>query len=143
MAEAIPEDPGAYRHWVEDRVRFADLDPLGHCNHAVISGFFESSRVALFADAGLAIMGGGTSLSIVRLLIEFRKELLLGARVRVGARVGRLGRTSLTLRGALFEGERCCAVAEVVGVLIDLGARRPVELPGDLKERLLGLAGNH
>src|SRR6185312_12888906 len=53
-------DPSFYRHWIEDRVRFADLDPLGHCNNAAIGGFFESSRVALFADAGYSAGGGGT-----------------------------------------------------------------------------------
>src|SRR5687768_5857721 len=96
-------DPASYRHWIEDHVRFADLDPLGHCNHAVISGFFESSRVALFEAAGFPLLGGARSLSIVRLLIEFRRELRLGADVRIGVRVVRLGRTSVTLGGALFE----------------------------------------
>src|SRR5919112_664081 len=38
-------DPSFYRHWIEDRVRFADLDPLGHCNNAAIGGFFEAPRV--------------------------------------------------------------------------------------------------
>ena len=129
-------DPSSYRFWVEDHVRFADLDPLGHCNHAVISGFFESSRVALLAAAGHPLGEGGRSLSIARLLIEFRRELLHGAKVRVGARVAGLGRTSLTLAGAAFEGERCVATAEVVGVLIDLGTRSPTGLPPDLRARL-------
>jgi acyl-CoA thioester hydrolase len=129
-------DPAGYRHWVDDHVRFADLDPLGHCNHAVISGFFESSRVALFRDAGLALLQGGTSLSVVRLVLEFKRELVLGDRVRAGGRVVRLGRTSVTLANALFVGERCAATAEVVGVLIDLGKRSPTELPPGLRAGL-------
>jgi acyl-CoA thioester hydrolase len=129
-------DPAVYRHWIEDHVRFADLDPLGHCNHAVISGFFESSRVALFAAAGNPILGGGLSFPIVRLVLEFRRELLLGTSVRIGARVVRLGRTSVTLGGAVFEAERCAATAEVVGVLIDLETRSSTELPSELRERL-------
>ncbi len=133
-------DPGSYRFWVEDRVRFADLDLLGHCNHAVISGFFESSRVALLAAAGHPLGQDGMSLSVVRLLLEFRRELRLGASVRVGARVVRLGRTSLTLAGGLFEGDRCAATAEVVGVLVDLAARSSTELPPALRARLSGYA---
>src|SRR5687767_3749164 len=70
-----PTDRSSYRHWIKDHVRFADLDPLGHCNHAVISGFFESSRVALFEAAGHRLGEHGRSLSIVRLVIEFRREL--------------------------------------------------------------------
>jgi acyl-CoA thioester hydrolase len=129
-------DTSCYRHWVEDHVRFADLDPLGHCNHAVISGFFESSRVALFEAAEHRLGEYGRSLSIVRLLIEFRRELLYGARVRIGARVLKLGRTSVTLGGAVFDGDQCAATAEVVGVLIDLKARKPTGLPADLREQL-------
>jgi acyl-CoA thioester hydrolase len=137
VAEADPADPAAYRHWVEDRVRFADLDPLGHCNHAVVSGFFESSRVALFQDAGLELLGGETSLSVVRLVLEFRRELRLGERVRAGGRVVRLGRTSVTLANALFVDDgRCAATAEVVGVMIDLEKRAPTELPPWLREAL-------
>jgi acyl-CoA thioester hydrolase len=131
-----PADRSSYRHWIKDHVRFADLDPLGHCNHAVISGFFESSRVALFEAAGHRLGEHGRSLSIVRLVIEFRRELLYGARVRVGARVLKLGRTSVTLGGAVFDGDQCAATAEVVGVLIDLETRRPTEVPADLREQL-------
>ena len=130
-------DPASYRFWIEDHVRFADLDPLGHCNNAAISTFFESSRVALFAAAGHPLGHDGKSLSIARLLIEFRRELNYGARVRIGARVVKLGRTSVTLAGAVFDREHCAATAEVVGVLIDLQARTSTELPPDLRARLV------
>src|SRR3954453_3549761 len=113
-------DPFFYRHWIEDRVRFADLDPLGHCNNAAIGGFFESSRVALFADAGYSAGGGALSIPIVRIEIDFRRELhygtrvrVGGTRVRVGARVLRFGRTSFTLAGAVFASEHCAATAQV------------------------------
>ena len=104
-------EPSFYRHWIEDRVRFADLDPLGHCNNAAIGGFFESSRIALFAEAGHPVSGGALSIPIVRTEIDFRHEVLYGARVRVGVRVLRIGRTSFTLAGAVFDGDRCAAAA--------------------------------
>src|SRR3954469_13813150 len=126
-------EPTFYRHWIEDRVRFADLDPLGHYNNAAINGFFESSRVALFTDAGFPVSGGTLSIPIARIEIDFRHEILYGARVRVGARVLRIGRTSFTLAGAVFDGDRCAAAAQVVAVLFDLAQRRPVEIPGDLR----------
>jgi acyl-CoA thioester hydrolase len=126
--------PAFYRHWVEDRVRFADLDPLGHCNNAAIGGFFESSRVALFTEIGRPVSGGDLSIPIARIAIDFRHELLYGARVRIGARVLRIGRASFTLAGAVFDGERCAAAAEVVAVLFDLAKRRSVAIPADLRE---------
>jgi len=129
-------EPSFYRHWIEDRVRFADLDPLGHCNNAAINGFFESSRVALFTEIGQSVSGGAFSIPIVRIELDFRHELLYGARVRVGTRVLKVGRTSLTLAGAVFDGERCAATAQVVAVLFDLAQRRSVEIPPDLRDIL-------
>ena len=132
--------PSFYRHWIEDRVRFADLDPLGHCNNAAIGGFFESSRVALFTEVGQPISGGDLSVVIVRIEIDFRREIHYGARVRVGARVLKIGRTSLTLAGAVFDGDRCAATAQVVAVLFDLAQRRSVEIPTDLRQALAAYA---
>jgi acyl-CoA thioesterase FadM len=39
-------------------------------------------------------------------------------------RVLKLGRTSVTLGGTAFDGDQCAAMAEVVGVLIDLETRK-------------------
>src|SRR5215212_180627 len=127
-------EPSLYRHWIEDRVRFADLDPLSHYNNAAIGGFFESSRIALFAEAGHPVSGGALSIPIVRTEIDFRHEVLYGARVRVGVPVLRIGRTSFTRAGAVFDGDRCAAAAQVVAVLFGRAQRRPVEIPGDLRE---------
>jgi acyl-CoA thioester hydrolase len=129
-----------YRHWVEDQVRFADLDPLGHCNNAAINGFFESSRVALITDAGHPVSESALSIPIVRIEIDFMHEILYGTRVRIGARILRLGRTSITLAGAVFDADRCAALAQVVAVLFDLKQRRAVEIPGGLREALSGYA---
>jgi acyl-CoA thioester hydrolase len=79
-------EPSFYRHWIEDRVRFADLDPLGHCNNAAIGGFFESSRIALFADAGHPVSGGALSIPIVRVEIDFRHEILYRSLTAIAAR---------------------------------------------------------
>jgi acyl-CoA thioester hydrolase len=135
MSSPDPFEPSFYRHWIEDRVRFADLDPLGHCNNAAIGGFFESSRVALFTDIRQPVSGGALSIPIVHIEIDFRHDILYGARVRIGARVLRLGRTSLTLAGAVFDDNRCAA-AQVVAVLFDLKQRRSVEISGDLRDAL-------
>ena len=62
------------------------------------------------------------------------------ARVRVGARVLRIGRTSFTLAGAIFDADRCAATAQVVAVLFDLAQRRSVEIPADLRQTLSAYA---
>ena len=129
-----------FRHWIEDHVRFADLDPLGHCNNAAISGFFESARVALLAAAGHPIGTDGVTFSIVHQSVDYYRELRLDARLRIGTRVAKLGRTSVTLANAVFEGESCAASATIIGVTISLATRRPVELPSRLRAGLAAYA---
>jgi acyl-CoA thioester hydrolase len=128
--------PGYYKHWIEDQVRYADLDPVGHCNSAVYSTFFESARVALLEDCGMPQIGRPEAFAIVQQNIHYRRELRLGARIRIGTKVTKLGRTSVRLANAVFEGEVCAATAEIVGVVISMSARKALELPADLRERL-------
>jgi len=132
--------PDHYRFWIEDRVRFADLDALGHCNSAVYSTYFESARVALLELVGHPVIGRATSFAIVRQVIDYRRELAMDARLRIGTRVTKLGRTSVGLVNAVFEGEACAATAEILGVVLSMATRRPVELPADLRERLSAYA---
>ena len=37
------------------RVRFGELDPYNHVNHAVYISYFEAARVELLADAGYSL----------------------------------------------------------------------------------------
>src|SRR3954447_19148774 len=36
-----------YPYWINESVRFADLDPLGHVNNAAISTYFEGAGGAV------------------------------------------------------------------------------------------------
>jgi acyl-CoA thioester hydrolase len=124
--------PGFYPYWINESVRFADLDPLGHVNNAAISTYFESARVALFRDAGNSPVSGSLSVVIARIVIDFRSEMHYPGALRVGQK---------TLAGGLFHGDTCIATSEVVCVLFDVGARRSVEIPADVRARLTELAG--
>ncbi|WGF87018.1 acyl-CoA thioesterase [Marinivivus vitaminiproducens] len=138
MAEAGPIDqPASYRHWTEDRVRFADLDPLGHCNNAAISGFFESSRVGLLEDVGLGMAATGFITPMARAAITFRSELFYGTQVRIGVRVAKIGRTSLTLEAAIFTDKGSCAAdGDFVLVLMDAATRATTPIPDEARARL-------
>jgi len=129
-------DPGYYKHWIVDQVRYADLDPVGHCNSAVYSTFFESARVALLEDVGMPQIGRPEAFAIVQQSIHYRRELRLGARIRIGTRVTKLGRTSVHFANAVFEDAICAATAQIIGVVISMRERKSIELPPDLRERL-------
>ena len=42
-------------HEMTIRVRFGELDPYNHVNHAVYISYFEAARVELLADAGISL----------------------------------------------------------------------------------------
>lgn len=128
--------PDSYKFWETERVRFADLDPLGHVNNSAISVYFEQARVAMVQAAGGFRTGAGWSVVIVRSLIEYKAELLYPATVRVGVKVRRFGNTSFTLTAAIFNGEACIATHEGVLVTVDSAQHRPIPVPESLKAAL-------
>jgi acyl-CoA thioester hydrolase len=140
VTAATPSDPtdaALYRYWIDEHVRFADLDPLGHANNSAISTYFESGRVALFTElSGPLVQPDRPSVVVVRVAIDFRTELRYADRIRIGLKVGRIGRTSIVLEGGIFRGDTCAATSEAVCVLFDLVRRCPVEVPEDQRALL-------
>ena len=143
MAEN-PHDPSAlmdaarYRVFAEDHVRFADIDMFGHCNNKSFAAFFEEGRVALSLKAGLPLGQGKMGRAMVRNTINYISEMRLGDRVRIGIRVLKLGRSSITLGSAIFRGEECVGTEESVIVLFDRASKKSMEIPEGLRKALEG-----
>ena len=135
-ANPILTDPAAYRFWIEERVRFADLDALGHVNNNAIGVYFESVRVALMETCGGFRPETPWSVVLARSVVEYKTELLYPATARVGARVLRLGNSSLVLGAAIFNGDTCVATQEGVCVVVDAATHRPTPLPPALRAAL-------
>ncbi|HET8728516.1 MAG TPA: thioesterase family protein [Alphaproteobacteria bacterium] len=131
-----PADRASYRHWTEERVRFADLDPLGHANNNAIGVYFETARLAFFRDLQLHEGIEDQATVVARLAIDFRAELTFPNRLEVGTRPVRLGNSSFTYVQGLFAGAACVATAETVSVLFNLKTRRSDRLTDAQRNRL-------
>ena len=125
--------PDHYRFWIEERVRFADLDALGHVNNNAIGVYFEQARVSLMHDCGGFHDESPWTVVLARSVIEYKAELLYPATVRVGIRVLKVGNTSVVLGAAIFQGDRVIATQEGVCVIVDKAAHRPTPVPDDLR----------
>ena len=127
----------SYRIWIQDVVRYGDLDPNEHVNNGAINAYFEDGRVRLredhLSDLGFGLLAGFV---VARCSIDFLRPLHFPATVDVGSLVLRVGRSSYTLGQAIFEGERCIATAEVVTVKIDPESGRSIALVDPLKDVL-------
>lgn len=129
-------DPSAYRHWLDEHVRFADLDFNMHANNGAFATYFEASRIGMFDAARDAIAAAGGTTVIVKLEIAFLAELRYRDRIRIGGRVAGLGRSSVRFSSAIFRGEECVATSEAVSVVLDREARRSMEIPPAAREIL-------
>jgi len=142
-AKAPPlADPGGYRFWTPERLRFADLDPLGHANNNAFGVWFQEARVHLFEEAfGQRIGRDGLGVVLARITIDFLREVRFPADIRIGQRMARIGRTSMALDSAIFKDDEAIATSQSVTVLFDQTRRCPVEVPDSLRQRLMALAG--
>lgn len=123
----------------QDKLRYADTDRQGHVNNAVFATFLETGRVEVLYDPERPLADDGASFVIARLALDFRAEITWPGTVDIGTRVGRVGRSSITLDQGLFQDGRLVATAETVIVHVDGESGKGRALSGSARERLAGL----
>ena len=122
MSDFDPTDPGSYSFWATEHVRFADLDMLGHVNNKAYATYFETARVHYMTACGLSD-GIRVGVAMVRLEIDYRKEIRYPATLKLGVRLCKLGNSSLTLACAIFTGDVCASTSQSTAVRFDAGTR--------------------
>lgn len=120
-----PED---YRYWADERVRFYDLDLMGHVNNVAYTIYAESGRAAFLRHIGFWTETGSRQNVIARLEIDYRQELKYPNELRVGLNVQRIGGSSFTLGIGIFAGEVCVATARATLVRFDGETRKALAL---------------
>jgi acyl-CoA thioester hydrolase len=121
------------------RLRFNDTDALGHVNNAVFAVMLEQGRSELALEAGLPIGREGHALVIVRLELDFVREMGWPGDVRIETELVRLGGRSFTLGQVLIHEQEVCARAQTVLVVMDRASRRAVSID-PWRERLAAFA---
>ena len=125
-----------YPHRVAEIVRFGDLDPQGHANQAVFLTYFESGRVAMFRNPDLSIGVPGITYVMVRMEVDYMKELHWPANIEIGTGVAEFGRTSFKAAQVIFRDGVCAARGLATLVCMDLKTRKATPLPQAAIERL-------
>lgn len=123
-----------------DKLRYGDTDRQGHVNNAVFSTFLETGRVELLYDRTRKLVEPGTAFVIARLEMDFRAELLWPGEVEIGTRIASIGRSSVRLEQAIFQGGRCVASGITVMVQMDEETRKARPFSETIREQLAQLA---
>jgi acyl-CoA thioester hydrolase len=119
-----------------ERVRFRDLDAMGHVNNAVFSTYVESARVAFLQHLGAATTLEDMSIIVARIEIDFRAPVGFGGEVEISVRASRFGEKSFDLDHELRVGGVLVAEATSVLVGYDYGKGEAIEIPEEWRERL-------
>ena len=119
-----------------ERVRFRDLDPMGHVNNAVYLTYIESARVAFLQHLGAAPTLEDMSIIVARIEIDFRAPVGFGEDVDISVHASRFGGKSFDLDYELRVGDTVVAEAKSVLVAYDYGTGQAIELPGEWREKL-------
>lgn len=124
----------AYTRWTTVTLRFGDTDGLGHVNNAVFATLLESGRIPLLHDETGWFAGEGKYWVIANLNIDFRSEIRYPGNVEVGTAVVSFGNSSVKLRQAIFDGDKCCATSHSTIVLIDAETKKGCTIEPSLRD---------
>ena len=140
MTDFDPSDPASFTFWTEERLRFNDLDTVGHVNNNAIGVFLENARVTLLFDGGGDLLNSGDAVGqswvIRKIDIDFIHEIRFPGVVQTGTRIARFGSSSCTVRQGIFVEGRCCVTATTIAVCFDATARTSMPIPESVRRRL-------
>lgn len=126
-------------------VQWGDQDALGHVNNTVYFRWCESARVAYLQRLGLESWMQPTTLGPILAHIDcnYKRQLHFPDTVRIGSRVSRLGRTSLTMEHAIGSLAQNAIVAESTSVIVvfNYQAQRPTAIPDEVRAAVELLEG--
>jgi len=128
-------------HVTPHRVRFHELDPYDHVNHAMYVTYFEIGRVdALDAvDLGLdTLKVDGFQFVVTKLEVRFRNAATAGEDLAIHTGVSKFGRASTVWTQEIRRGDDRIATAEVTVAVTDRSGK-PVRPPAYIFDRLAPL----
>lgn len=144
-------DPGlaplleGYPVTIEVPVWWGDQDAFGHVNNTVPLRWFESARIEYMGRAGLSAMMATHKIGpiLASITANYRRQLHFPDAVVVGARVTRIGRTSLTMEHVAVGKAHGAIAVDGTSTLVvfDYAANRPEPVPEAIREAIGALEG--
>ncbi len=131
-------DPSRFR--IDAEIRYSDLDPNEHVNHARYLIYLEEARLAFrrLLDRELGLPDTVTW-PIAELTIRYLRSATYPGSLRVELAPIHVGRTSFTLGYGIFDRDGCVAVASNRSVCVDRVTGQKMPLPDNVAARLLAI----
>ena len=137
--------PPGYPVGITLPVQWGDQDAFGHVNNTVYFRWFESARIAYGRRIGLNAWKETRNIGpiLASITCEYRRQVTFPDTVRVGARITRIGRSSMTMEHVVISEAVGGTAAEGTSavVLFDYTAGRSYPIPDELRRAIEALEG--
>jgi acyl-CoA thioester hydrolase len=127
-----PKNIASYPILVTEKVRFSDTDRYGHVNNVSFSFFYEAGRAAIVLENAKLLLPDCIFV-IVTTTIDFIGELDYPGTIKIGNGIERIGNSSLTVRQALFQDDRCASISSSVMAQVNKATKSAHPLSDDTK----------
>ena len=125
-------------HRTTIHVRWAELDPYHHVNHATYLSYLEHARISALEhiDSGMdALAAAGFQVVVARVDIRFIAPAAAGNELVITSRVASLGASASTWRQRIDRGDERVLDATIEAACTNL-AGKPVRMPAGLRRGL-------
>ncbi len=140
MPERIPQLPlESFPLHETVPLRYSDTDRQGHINNTVFAVICEAGRTSLLRNDLALLEQVNLQFALVRLTIDFLREMHWPGDAVIGTAVTRIGSSSITMLQGIYAGGTCTATAESVGVLMDMETRRSAPIPAAFRDHYAAL----
>jgi acyl-CoA thioester hydrolase len=130
------EEHGKLVHVERMRMRWGDMDALGHMNNTIYFRYLEQARISWFDSIGVDYRTQPEGPILGTISCRFIVPIVYPADLEVTVRAGAARRSTFTLFSEIREaGDPACvyATAEAVMVWIDLAAGKSRALPESIR----------
>lgn len=127
-----------FKHRIQFKVRFSDLDAMGHVNNAAFLTYLEEARIAYFNDV-LALPRNSLDFGavIARIEIDYLHQISIGDELEILTRISEFGNKSATVENLILiksnQKEVIAAAANTKLVYYDYKKRETIKIPEAVK----------
>jgi acyl-CoA thioester hydrolase len=126
-------------------VLWNDQDAFGHVNNTACIRWFESARVRYLETVGLGSMFTAENVGpiLAQVTCNYRRQINYPDNVTIGAKVTRMGNSSMTMNHAVWSETQQAIVADGISTVVtfDYRAQKPVRVPDELRAAISRLEG--
>src|SRR4051794_32174004 len=126
-------------------VQWGDQDAFQHVNNTVYLRWFESARILYGEQIGLFERMKAENIGpiLASITCHYRLPITYTDMVLIGARITRIGRSSLTMDHVLMSEAASAVAAEGTSTLVlyDYSTARPHPVPGEIRKAIEALEG--